>query len=857
MKKPILILFLLCWSYFAFADSHPVRQELCDNWQFRQYRIGKWMPAKVPGTVHTDLMDNQIIEDPFFRDNEKQLQWIDKTDWEYELHFQVNETLSGLKHKRLVFQGLDTWCDITLNGRPLLSTNNMFRTWSIEVSDFLLEGDNVLHIRFHSPVLKGLEEMENYGLVLPASNDQSENGGMGPNRVSVFSRKAPYHFGWDWGPRLVTSGIWRPVFLEGWDDCKIEQVFIQQPQVDRSLARLNASIRFTSDRSEKLSAEILYQNRTLASTSLESQAGENSIDLPFTIKHPRLWWSNGLGEPALYTFRIQLKKAGKIIASQEVTTGLRSLKLIRRPDAQGESFYFELNGVPVFAKGTNAIPNDVFLPRISRSDYEKMVTDAARANMNMIRIWGGGIYEDDYFYELCDRYGIMIWQDFMFACAMYPGNAEFLENVKQEAIDNVIRLRNHPCIALWCGNNEIDAAWRGWGWKKGYTQEEQDQIFQAYTDVFHQILPEVVEQYTDGDDYWPSSPMSGPNVGDHEIRPAPRGDNHYWGVWHEKHKLEEYEHNIGRFISEHGFQSFPDFETVQKYTVPEDYDIESEIMTAHQRSGIGNLHIREYMSWYYEVPEDFEQLLYMSQVLQARAMYLAMKTHRRYMPYCMGSLTWQLNDCWPVASWSTTDYYHRWKAAQYALRDACKPVIVSTKQTADSLQLWVVNDLQNSISGRYTLQIIDFEGKTLRTLQGRFKTGPNQALPIAEYARDELLQGHAPEETLAILTLQKGEKIWDQQPVYFALPKELRLKQPQIRIQISEEAGKTYLTATTDRLACHVMFYIPGTDIQFSDNYKDLIPGIPFRTEIQCSLSPEEMRKQIRCRWIGLEEKVQ
>ena len=489
MSKFVITLVVFSLYSMSFASTPPIRQELGNNWQFRQYHIGKWLPAEVPGTVHTDLINNGIIEDPFYRDNEKHIQWIDKADWEYELRFQVDEQLAGQKHKQLVFQGLDTWCDITLNGQPLLSTNNMFRTWKADVSGLLSDKENILHLRFRSPIRQGMKEMEKYGLPLPASNDQSENGGMGPNRVSVFSRKAPYHFGWDWGPRLVTSGIWRPIFLEGWDDLNIEQVFIEQPQVTPVQADLKASVRLTTEHHEKLIAEVKCDSRILAKSEVETQPGENRLTLPFTIKKPRLWWSNGLGKANLYTFRIDLKKDGKVVASREVTTGLRSLKLVRRQDTQGETFYFELNGIPVFAKGVNAIPNDVFLPRISRSDYEKMVTDAANANMNMIRIWGGGIYEDDYFYELCDRHGIMVWQDFMFACAMYPGDPEFLENVKQEAVDNVIRLRNHPCIALWCGNNEIDAAWRGWGWKREYTQQQQERIFKAYTDVFHRLLP--------------------------------------------------------------------------------------------------------------------------------------------------------------------------------------------------------------------------------------------------------------------------------------------------------------------------------------------------------------------------------
>ena len=834
MSKFVITLVVFSLYSMSFASTPPIRQELGNNWQFRQYHIGKWLPAEVPGTVHTDLINNGIIEDPFYRDNEKHIQWIDKADWEYELRFQVDEQLAGQKHKQLVFQGLDTWCDITLNGQPLLSTNNMFRTWKADVSGLLSGKENILHLRFRSPIRQSMEEMEKYGLPLPASNDQSENGGMGPNRVSVFSRKAPYHFGWDWGPRLVTSGIWRPIFLEGWDDLNIEQVFIEQPQVTPVQADLKASVRLTTEHHEKLIAEVKCDSRILAKSEVETQPGENRLTLPFTIKKPRLWWSNGLGKANLYSFRIDLKKDGKVVASREVTTGLRSLKLVRRQDTQGETFYFELNGIPVFAKGVNAIPNDVFLPRISRSDYEKMVTDAANANMNMIRIWGGGIYEDDYFYELCDRHGIMVWQDFMFACAMYPGNPEFLENVKQEAVDNVIRLRNHPCIALWCGNNEIDAAWRGWGWKREYTQQQQERIFKAYTDVFHRLLPEVIEKYTDGDDYWPSSPMSGPEIGDHEIRPANRGDNHYWGVWHEKHKFEEYEKNIGRFISEHGFQSFPEFETVRQYTLPEDYDIESEIMSAHQRSGIGNLRIREYMGWYYQVPEDFGQMLYMSQVLQARAMRIAMETHRRHMPYCMGSLVWQLNDCWPVASWASIDYFGRWKALHYYEKRFFAPVLISCHEEGILSQNTNVNAEPFGLKKSAHLNV---SNETMQEFRGKAKWSLRRpdASVIEEGSFDVTVPALSavwlPEQDFSnygtydtyysYQLLDEAGNGVGEGSVLFCAPKHFRFADPELNAFVKDDD----IIVTAKGYARSVEIQA-GADVVLSDNYFDMDGGV-------------------------------
>lgn len=854
MDKPFICLLFICLSGFIYPaqSQSPVRLELDKGWFFRQYRLGEWLPATVPGTVHTDLLANGKIGDPFYRTNEQEMQWVDKVDWEYETSFTIGDSTYNRQNKRLTFYGLDTYADIFLNDQSLGSTDNMFRTWSFDIGDKLQKGNNRLKIVFRSPIRQGLEEMAKYGLRLPADNDQSVLGGVGPNRVSVFTRKAPYSYGWDWGPRLVTSGIWRPVVLESWDDLKIEDIFIRQLKVDKKNAQLNTEITLTVCTGKNVNIEITNNRKVMARQNVDLKSGTNRIGLPVNIRNPRLWWCNGLGEPNLYTFEIKVSENKRILESRTLTTGLRTIRLIRRPDTYGETFYFELNGVPVFAKGTNYIPSDVFLPRVSRTDYEKVIADAADAHLNMIRVWGGGVYENDYFYELCDRNGLLVWQDFMFACAMYPGTPDFLENVRQEVIDNVVRLRNHPCLALWCGNNEIGGAWHhgspgGWGWKEKYTEEQQEKIFKAYSVIFHHLLPETVEKYSDGIAYWPSSPMSGPEELDFEQQPGTRGDNHYWGVWHGKHRLEEYAGNIGRFISEYGFQSFPEFETVKKYTLPADHDIESEVMASHQRSGIGNLRIREYMDWYYRLPKDFGQFLYMSQVLQAKAMKTALQAHRRAKPYCMGSLFWQLNDSWPVASWSTTDYYHNWKAAHYAIREACKPVLLVPRLEKDELELWVVNDRLKKIQGSYSIQIQDFQGHKSEEINGKFTAEANRSEKIGQFRLKALLKNVLPQEVVAVLILRKDNRMLDEQHFFFVPPKELQLpSEPQITIRPGRKNGKTCLSVQTDRLACDVMFYVPDKQVKFSENYIDLLPGRTYT--IECDGLGE--RDEVKFRYI-------
>lgn len=389
MNKIIWIFFIssIAWGIIGCSTEREVHTELNSGWKFRQRDSGAWLPATVPGTVHTDLLANGKIEDPFYRTNELQLQWIDKKDWEYRTEFSVSKAMKEKRNQRITFNGLDTYADIYLNGEKLGSTDNMFRTWRFDVAGKLKVGRNELHVVFASPTLKGREEMERYGLRLPADNDQSVRGGMGNDRVSVYTRKAPYHYGWDWGPRLVTSGIWRSVELDAWDDMKVEDVFIRQPSVTREEAQLVAEVRVSSDKQQSVTVEIVNEGNVLLQKQEELSEGENEISISYTISNPRLWWSNGLGEQNLYDFTVRVIGGEGKVAEKKVTTGLRSLKLVRQKDQWGESFGFELNGVPVFAKGANAIPNDVFLPRVTRELYEKMVADAANANMNMIRKW--------------------------------------------------------------------------------------------------------------------------------------------------------------------------------------------------------------------------------------------------------------------------------------------------------------------------------------------------------------------------------------------------------------------------------------------------------------------------------------
>lgn len=564
MKNITVFVFCLCLFNGCVQQGEGSMSvlEINKGWTYQEVDGTHTGNATVPGTIHTDLLHNGQIEDPFYRTNEKDLQWIDKKDWIYKTTFDVDIETLRKDVSVLNFKGLDTYADVYLNGKLVLKANNMHRTWSVEVKDFLKEGKNQLKVYLHSPIKKGLELYDQSAYAYPANNDQSENGGLGEKKISVFTRKAGYHYGWDWGPRFVTSGIWRKVELRSWSRVNIESVFIRQPVVTSELAKLLVETNIKVLKETEAEVSISYENGDViaANTKVVLKNGLNKVVIPFEILHPNLWWSNGLGDPNMYDFQVQVKVKEGAVSTQKVSVGLRSVKLVREPDKDGESFLFELNGVRVFAKGANYIPNDSFLPRVTPKDYDKVVDDAVQAHMNMLRVWGGGIYEDDYFYDLCDRNGIMVWQDFMFACSMYPGNDAMLQNIKQEAIDNVTRLRNHPSIVLWCGNNEINTAWHyysagGWGWKERYTKEQQQEMNHAYIDIFHGVLPEVVEDLTELD-YWPSSPQAGYEPQNHASYESTSGDTHYWGVWHALHRFEDFDKYKSRFMSNMVFSLF-------------------------------------------------------------------------------------------------------------------------------------------------------------------------------------------------------------------------------------------------------------------------------------------------------------
>ncbi|HEX6730542.1 MAG TPA: glycoside hydrolase family 2 TIM barrel-domain containing protein, partial [Pyrinomonadaceae bacterium] len=584
---PILLSFLVVvgsgqTTRLAASRSQTVMQ-IHTGWQFREVGKTDWYPATVPGCVHTDLLHNKLIDDPFYRDNEKKQQWIEKKDWEYTTKFEVPAKILERERVELVFEGLDTYAKVYLNEQLLLNADNMFRTWRVDSKQLLKAGANTLRIVFRSPVNEILPLMAKLNYQLPAPNDQGE-------KTSPFTRKAPYHYGWDWGPRFVTSGIWRPVSLQAWDHARVNDLNIVVKKISPEVAVLIATVEI--DATTSGAATILLENLTnkvvAGKKQIQLEKGTNQVSFDFTVTRPALWWPNGLGAQPLYSFRARSLVNGRVTDERVARTGLRTMELRQQRDEAGQTFMFVVNGVPVFAKGGNWIPADSFPSRITREKYRYFIKSVRDSNMNMLRVWGGGIYEADDFYELCDEMGIMVWQDFMFACSMYPADQQFLDSVRAEAIDNVKRLRNHPSVVLWAGNNEVEAAWMNWGWR----QNLPPSLWDDYKKIFHGVLQEVCATFDPSRPYWPSSPRGGLDDDPDSMR---SGDVHFWRVWHFAEPFTDYEKLTPRFMSEYGFQSFPNIETVKAYTVPSDRDIESPVMLAHQRHPRGNQLVREYM----------------------------------------------------------------------------------------------------------------------------------------------------------------------------------------------------------------------------------------------------------------------
>jgi beta-mannosidase len=818
-------------------------QQLDRGWQFRQAVSSQpqeqgWLPANVPGDVHLDLLANQKIPEPFFRDNESKLQGIENQAWEYRLNFVATPALLTRANIDLIFDGLDGAAEVWLNGEKVLDADNSFRIWRVPVKGHLHAGTNHLWLLFPSPIAAAARV---------AASDPWRAKTMTAEKTYI--RKPAYEYGWDWGPRFVTSGIWKPVRLEGWDRARIADFHIRQRDVSREVAHLDAEVEIEAASAGNGVVLVHYSDRgspAMLPRHVSFHAGRNVIDLPIEIRQPKLWYPAGYGEQPLYEFTAAVGTVEANFDERKVKTGLRSIVLRRDLDKWGRSFELVVNGIPVFAKGADVIPFDSFPSRVTTAEYRRILESARDANMNMIRHWGGGYYESDVFYAIADELGIMVWQDFMFGNDWQPGTYAFKQQIEAEAEDQVRRLRNHPSIVLWCGNNETESA-LNWGPRQTLPQDVKYQMWQDYLTEFSGILPRVVARLEPEIPYWPSSPSA-----DYEAQsPAfHSGDTHDWSVWHGRVPFSDYEKTHWRFVTEYGFQSFPEMRTVESFTQPEDRaNIFTPVMLAHQKNNAGNSIIHDYIAKDYPEPKDFASFLYVSQVLQAEGIKTGAEHFRRSRPETMGSIFWQLNDCWPVASWSSIDYYGRWKALQYYARRFYAPLLVSPHIEDGAVKVYIVSDKTAAEKAELRVRLMDFNGKVLLEENRSVEVAPLASQVYLDWPLKKLADAGAKDTTrvFVVAELTAAGKTISRNLTYLAPVKEVHLPAAPLQAQLSPAPAKTFRVHVNSQvLARSVSIGFGDLDATVSDNYFDLLPGETAVIDVQSTATFEALKAQMK-----------
>ena len=810
--------------------------DLCGEWKLRilgenVYGIGpEFMPARVPGSVYGTLLELGKMPDPYYRDNELTALRLMENDFEYVRSLELTREMLDWDAVLLCFEGLDTLADIYLDDTLLGKADNMHRVWEYSLKGLARPGVSRLRVVLHSPTR--YIRQENEKIYAGGSHEAMEG--------YPHLRKAHCMFGWDWGPRLPDAGIFRRVSLKLADCARLESVYVTQHHemsepaekpgedglthlwVEDKRVRLEFRPdveRFRKD--ETLSAEVTL-------TSPEGKVYSQGEDGSIVVEDPKLWWPNGYGEQPLYRVCCRLLgQDGRELDRWERRIGLRTVTMDTRRDPWGQQFAHQVNGVDLFAMGADYIPEDNLLSRVTPERTRRLLEDCRAAHYNCIRVWGGGYYPDDFFFDICDELGLLVWQDLMFACSSYELDEAFEKNISVEAAENIRRIRHHACLGLWCGNNEMETQVFEKAWKPSQKQ------FYDYIKIFEYILPKIVKREDPNAFYWPSSPSSGGNF-DNPWDES-RGDTHYWDVWHGNKPFTEYRKYRFRFLSEFGFQSFPCLKTVETYTLPGDRNIFSRIMEMHQRNRAANGKILNYLSATYRYPKDFDSLLYASQLLQAEAIRYGVEDFRRYRGQCMGAVVWQLNDIWPVASWSSIDYFGRWKALHYAEKRMFAPVLLSCEETGElserpyciaepapirkAARLCLSNETMTQVRGRACWELRSPAGEVLVSGQQEVEAGPLSSVWLEELDFSEY-------DELGVyfsyrFVGQGCEEGGDISTVLFTAPKHFPFADPQL---VCTREGNR-LTVTARAYARLVEIQGVDGDVKLSDNYFDMNPG--------------------------------
>lgn len=797
------------------------------------------IPAEIPGSLYSAMLSEGLMDDPYYRENEYISTDISDRDIAFERSFDAADELMASDRLLLKFHGIDTLAEIVLNGTVIGTAENMHREYVFDVTDIVMPIGNVLRVNIFSPLRYIREKNEKEPLWGVAST------------IAGYPhiRKAHYMFGWDWGPKLPDMGIWRDVELVGVKGGVIDGVYVRQDHGRAGEGIVGLSVEVTAGRkcSEELSVKAVITAPDGREYEMSAEFGEErKVCLSCDIENAELWYPHGYGAQPLYALSVKLYDKGEEVDVHSENIGLRAVTVSRTPDSDGdgEEFAFAVNGIKIFAMGANYIPEDQIISRCSAEKTEKLLKQCVMANFNMIRVWGGGYYPDDYFYDACDRLGLLVWQDFMFACSVYRADVDFCSNVKHEIADNVKRLRNHPSLAMWCGNNEIESMWQYWG------IDADPEYKKDYLRLFEALIPKVLEFYDPVTFYHPSSPSSGGGFNDSGANN--KGDSHYWAVWHSLKPFNDYYSYKFRFCSEYGFESIPSIRTVRKFAEEGDLNLMSPVMEAHQKCEAGNEKIMYYLAQMSHYPYSFEGLVYATQMVQSDAVRLNVEHMRRNRGVCMGSLYWQVNDSNPVISWSSVDYYHRWKALHYNARKFYAPVLISADgEDKDNIRLNVSSERREEFSA-----VI------------RWRSRMNTGDVIAQGMENVIIKPLAAEDHIVLTPENTGISAHMRDKAYieytimekgirlssgtFMLvqPKSFRFLDPQLEIAAADVGNKFKIVVSAKAFAKSVCLELESGDCLFSDNWFDLhgdTAGVYVsKAKLPAGITPEELAKSIK-----------
>lgn len=793
-------------------------KQILKNWTMH-YDAYTNLECQIPCSMYSVLLAHNRIDDPYYRDNEYMLTDYSRKDCVFETVFEASQEMLEKKYIEVVFHGIDTVSDIYVNGEKAAHTDNMHYAHEIDIKPFVKAGKNILSVHIYSPV----EYME-------AKQKRHPIWGQGDTMPGfAHIRKSSCMMGWDWAPKLPDMGIYREVELYAYD-AKIKDVFIRQKHTDGRVV-LNVACEMKG----------AYETCTVTVTAPDGSEKEYPVEngvVQIVIDHPMLWWPNGLGNQYLYAITAKIQDENNTVDEKTISIGLRTLTVSCADDCWGKEFCFVINGIKIFAMGADYIPEDSLIANLTPQRTEKLIKSCVTANHNSIRVWGGAFYPHEYFYDMCDKYGLIVWQDFMFACESIRISPWFLETMEKELIYTIKCLRNRACLGLFCGNNEME--------QEHISGAKSQTELNDYIAFFEHFIPDLCDKYAPDIFYWPSSPSSGggfkDTVADHI------GDQHYWGAWHGSIPFESYREHYFRFCSEFGFESFPSLKTIDTYAEEEDKNPLSPVMECHQKCVTGMSRLLSYMSDKYVYPTNLKSFVYGTQILQADAIRYGVEHFRRFRGRCMGAIYWQLNDCWPVASWASIDYYGRWKALHYASKRFFAPVLLSLHENGTAITINVSNETLMDFSGSITYGIRDVNFNTHYENSMHFEVKSLTASDIVSELFEKIVCGKEREMFMFCEMYDQSGEFVSSASVLFVKPKYLKLKKANYHYEITGAEGEFILCISTDTFAKSVQIDFNNVDAIFSDNFFDLVSNTPrmltFTTEDQ-HITVEALKEQI------------